>query len=362
MSFDDRGALESQPEPMDIGSLLSWIKGKGKGDYKGKGKEGKGKVYPGKGKSPTSYAGQNLCRMCGRPGHFARECWLNKGKGKTGGKGKSKEGKGKDGKPRKCFNCGREGHQAKDCWQHRSQQRQWPSKWNAAGMPKGMPKGKFGVCRKCGKYGHQAKEEQWRSSQMASQVGLVLSEGPWINPETGEFLDEKQVQKGVERERQCFDKSKVEEEVTYEYYEELVRQGKKVVIVKAGWVLKQKTADIVRARLVAQQVSDGSDQMESYCPTPKQMSHRLVMARARRRKWTCLKEDVTTAFLQALRKSDEIVLAIPPESETSGRKVLRLSIERCTDLEHRQSTLTISSRRPSAVLLPEVSWCTTVCS
>ena len=116
-------------------------------------------------------------------------------------------------------------------------------------------------------------------------IGFTQRKAPWIDPETGRPLDAKQVEKGMQRERQCFKKFKVDEEVPYSEYEKALRSGKKVVLEHAGWVLRQKDPETVRARLVATQVSDKSNSDSYYCPTPKQMSHRLVMSRAWHRGW-----------------------------------------------------------------------------
>ena len=60
--------------------------------------------------------GDKKCHMCGRFGHFSKDCWQNKSrssKGKGGKKGKGK-GKGKTDKD-VCLKCGQRGHWAKNC-------------------------------------------------------------------------------------------------------------------------------------------------------------------------------------------------------------------------------------------------------
>jgi hypothetical protein len=85
------------------------------------------------------------CRLCGKMGHWAKDCRSSgKDKSKGDGKGMSKgkqyasKGDGKQsGKNRgvgmRCFKCGKEGHQLKDC------------------------RGRE-ACFKCGKSGHRQKE------------------------------------------------------------------------------------------------------------------------------------------------------------------------------------------------------------
>ena len=55
-------------------------------------------------------------------------------------------------------------------------------------------------------------------------VGYTQRKAPWIDPETGQPLDTKQVEKGMQRERQCFKKFKVQEEVPYSEHEKAPRR------------------------------------------------------------------------------------------------------------------------------------------
>ncbi|CAE7256390.1 CACNA1B [Symbiodinium sp. CCMP2592] len=90
----------SNPDAMDVGSFGKGGK-KGKGKDKGKGKpkgkdKGKGKGGGNKGHDNNKKNDPNVCNVCGKTGHWARDCWYNKGpQGKKGG---GKKGKGKGGK------------------------------------------------------------------------------------------------------------------------------------------------------------------------------------------------------------------------------------------------------------------------
>ncbi|CAK0899647.1 unnamed protein product, partial [Prorocentrum cordatum] len=112
------------PTPMDIDSLARQLAALGfKGGKGGNGKGRNGKAGKGKGADdlPTK-----PCPICGKTGHWKRDCWWNttaasgkappKGGGGRGrGKGKG-EAKGGDGpKPKPCWTCGSTAHLAKDC-------------------------------------------------------------------------------------------------------------------------------------------------------------------------------------------------------------------------------------------------------
>ena len=79
---------------------------------------------------------------------------------------------------------------------------------------------------------------------------------PWIDPETGGVREDEKVEHGMEKKRKNMQNQKVLRVVTYKQYEEALRSGRKVVLVKTGWVLRRK-GEAVRARLVATQISDG---------------------------------------------------------------------------------------------------------
>ena len=86
------------------------------------------------------------------------------------------------------------------------------------------------------------------------------------------------------------------------------------MLVKTGWVLMRK-GEVVRARLVATQISDGVKTDDLYCPAPRAAAHRIVMVRAMEKGWDLITADVTAAFLNAELTGDEEIYLIPPKSE-----------------------------------------------
>ena len=116
--------------PMDVDRVWEKGKGKEKGKYKGKGKDHKG-GYHGKGGKDrfqnNNYDQNHSWRNNGKGG---KEYSKGKGKfwGKDKGKGKGKESKGKGkGEQRKdnvpynnCKICGKPGHWSKECWMNKN--------------------------------------------------------------------------------------------------------------------------------------------------------------------------------------------------------------------------------------------------
>eukprot|EP00971_Amphidinium_carterae_P352084 6492417-Amphidinium_carterae.2 len=104
-----QAAAQHSTVPMDL-NAINPTKG-GSGVKGGKAKGGKG--------GPNA---QDACRICGKTGHWAKDCWQ---KDKGAGKGKGKKGTGKDGSKggkqerdkskTKCWKCGKTGHMAKEC-------------------------------------------------------------------------------------------------------------------------------------------------------------------------------------------------------------------------------------------------------
>ena len=112
--------------------------------------------------------------------------------------------------------------------------------------------------------------------------------------------------------------------MSYSDYERALRSGKKkVILVRAGWVLRRKSLTCVKARIVGQRFNDGTRPSEYYNPNPKAMAHRVVMGRALQKGWRLAVGDVTAAFLQARLDENEEVYDIPPKSELQpGEKIL----------------------------------------
>eukprot|EP00972_Heterocapsa_arctica_P056224 8295246-Heterocapsa_arctica.AAC.1 len=79
-------------------------------------------------------------------------------------------------------------------------------------------------------------------------------------------------------------------------------------IISSRWLLKRKKAD-VRARVVAQEINDGSP-CDTFPATPTSIGRRLLVALAIRRGWTIELGDVSTAFLYT--PLDDEVCVRPP--------------------------------------------------
>ena len=74
-------------------------------------------------------------------------------------------------------------------------------------------------------------------------------------------------------------------------------------------------SDRVKARLVGQELSSGSHPDELYCPTPRHIAHRLVLAQALRKRWAVRIGDVKTAFLHAIIEGRPVFVIPPPTEE-----------------------------------------------
>lgn len=93
-------------------------------------------------------------------------------------------------------------------------------------------------------------------------------------------------------------------------------------MVKSGWVTRKKATGEVRARIVAQQVSDGSCKEEYFSPTPRLVAHRLVTGRAVQRGWRVHAGDVKAAFLHTpMQETPEERRAIGEELDTEEEEV-----------------------------------------
>jgi hypothetical protein len=97
----------------------------------------------------------------------------------------------------------------------------------------------------------------------------------------------------------------------------MLRSGQRCKLIRSGWAIRVKPAGRIRARIVATEVSDWSHPNENYIPTPREVSHKIVMARAIHRGWHIKLGDVSAAFLHALLSQDSVqVIVVPPKSET----------------------------------------------
>ena len=106
---------------------------------KGKGKGGSPPGGKSKGSGNSEAA---ACFTCGKPGHFSKDCWSTKGKGKGGGKS-SKDKSGKGGK-RWCTTCNKESHNTWECrsskgWGHVNQINDATGGWHESQSQPGVP-------------------------------------------------------------------------------------------------------------------------------------------------------------------------------------------------------------------------------
>ena len=94
--------------------------------------------------------------------------------------------------------------------------------------------------------------------------------------------------------------------------EEEMSADQEGILVPARWLLHRKPTRIVKARLVAQQVNDGSLQ-DTFAATPSTVGQRLLLMKSAERDWPVALGDVSTAFLHApLEPADHIYLQPPP--------------------------------------------------
>ena len=142
---------------------------------------------------------------------------------------------------------------------------------------------------------------------------------PWHDANTGLELPPEEVEKGMQAERDSFRKFSVYDASTWDAFRKAKEDGLDPILVRAGWVLIQR-ADAVKARLVGQELSDGGHPDELYCPTPRHVAHRLVLAQALRRKWPVRVGDVKTAFLHAMLEGRPVFVIPPPTEEGTEDK------------------------------------------
>ena len=145
----------------------------------------------------------------------------------------------------------------------------------------------------------------------------VKSGPPWYDTNSGERLDDEQVAKGMQTERQRMQELPVYRDSSLRELRRLEAEGKEPMIVGAGWVLTQKTIDMVRARLVATQVNTFS-WVDTFSPTPTLPGQRLLLLRALRRNWEVEIADISVAFLHARLPEGEHIFIRPPANRTTA--------------------------------------------
>ncbi|CAE8611618.1 unnamed protein product [Polarella glacialis] len=144
------------------------------------------------------------------------------------------------------------------------------------------------------------------------QVSLISITGPpWYDGRDGHELDSKAVDEGMARETASLKKFGVYTEV-----DENACPAKELVSTR--WVLNEKSAGMVKARLVAQQLNKG-EPCDAFAATPALSSLRLILCLGLPRGYTAFLGDVSTAFLHA--GIQEPMFVRPPPSLRRPGKV-----------------------------------------
>ena len=152
-------------------------------------------------------------------------------------------------------------------------------------------------------------EEEEQSTRTAwhdhgGGVNLLQPNGPpWYDDITGAELDPKQVDAGMQKERNSLEEFWVKDDVLQSDY-----PG--VPVINSRWVLGQKTPTEVRARVVVQQVNKGSWD-DTYAATPTASATRILAAYASMMKYPLVPGDISTAFLHAKIPDGETILVRP---------------------------------------------------
>ena len=124
------------------------------------------------------------------------------------------------------------------------------------------------------------------------QVSLISITGPpWFDGRDGHALDSKAVDAGMAREVASLNKFGVYTEV-----DEDVCPAKQLVSTR--WLLTEKSAGVIKARLVAQQLNKG-EPCDAFAATPALSSLRLILCLGLQNGWAAFFVDVSTAFLHA---------------------------------------------------------------
>ena len=111
-------SLQNSAYPMDVSELSNPLAAFGIRLPKGKGAKGGGKSF---GKTAKGEAPTTPCPICGRVGHWKRDCWYAESSQKGSGKSKSKQASpaktaaDADGGKGRCWNCGETGHLSAQC-------------------------------------------------------------------------------------------------------------------------------------------------------------------------------------------------------------------------------------------------------
>lgn len=164
-----------------------------------------------------------------------------------------------------------------------------------------------------------ALEEQWMAEEELARtarsapgaVAALTVEGPpWYDEYTGIELLEEEVNNAMDKEMKSLAKFDVKTDATAQ---EMKEDGE-AILVPARWLIHRKATGVVKVRLVAQQVNDGSLQ-DTFAATPSSVGQRRLLLKSAERAWPVALGDASTALLHApLGPEDHVYLQPPPST------------------------------------------------
>ena len=124
-------------------------------------------------------------------------------------------------------------------------------------------------------------------------LGVISIDGPpWFDEHTGLEFDPLKVEQAMNKEMNSSKKFEVKADVPIKQVEDM--EGE---LIPSGWLLNDRHGvKGIKARLVAQQVSDGSPQ-DTFAAAPSSLGQRLLPQHAVTHDWPVALGDISTAFL-----------------------------------------------------------------